>query len=205
MAAATVMRLQTIVSRETGGTETAVVTVGMINAGTNNNIIPDEAELRLNVRTYDPGVRDRTLAAITRITQAEVAASGAPDATIDHTDYFPPLMNDAAAVAVVQGAFEAWLGPERVVDPGTQTGSEDVGVLADAAGVPCAFWLLGGADPVLFEHANGLTGLMDVVRGIPNNHSPCYAPIIEPTLRIGADALVTALRAWAPPTAAGQR
>ena len=60
LAVATVMRLQTIVSRETGGTETAVVTVGMITGGTNNNIIPDEAELRLNVRTYDPNVRDRT-------------------------------------------------------------------------------------------------------------------------------------------------
>ena len=199
MAAATVMRLQTIVSRETAGTETAVVTVGMISGGTNNNIIPDEAELRLNVRTYDPNVRDRTLAAITRIAQAEAAASAAPAPTVDHTDYFPPLINDAAAVERARAAFVSWLGPQAVVDPGTMTGSEDVGVLADAAGVPCAFWFLGGADPSLFAHADGLAQLMEVLREVPSNHSPFFAPVIEPTLRVGVDALVTALTAWAPP------
>ncbi|MEO6997906.1 MAG: amidohydrolase [Terracoccus sp.] len=198
MAAATVMRLQTIVSRETGGTETAVVTVGMIQGGTNNNIIPDEAELRLNVRTYDPNVRDRTLAAITRIAQAEATASGAPEATVDHTDYFPPLMNDADAVDRTRAALQAWLGADRVVDPGTMTGSEDVGVLAESAGVPCAFWFLGGADPSLFAGATGVAELLEVVRDLPSNHSPFYAPVIDPTLRMGVEALLTAFKAWAP-------
>lgn len=105
MAAATVMRLQTIISRETAGAETAVVTVGMISAGTTNNIIPDEAELRLNVRTYDQFVRSRTLAAITRITQSEAAASAAPAATIEHTDYFPAMMNDVEATQRTRTAF----------------------------------------------------------------------------------------------------
>jgi hippurate hydrolase len=204
MAAATVMRLQTIVSRETAGTETAVVTVGMVRGGTNNNIIPDEAELRLNVRTYDPNVRDRTLGAITRIAQAEAAASGAPPATVDHTDYFPPLVNDDDAVARVRSAFQGWLGHDAVVDPGAMTGSEDVGVLADAAGVPCAFWFLGGADPALFANATGLAQVMEVLRDTPSNHSPFYAPVIEPTLRLGVDALVTAAKAWAPTTTAAR-
>lgn len=198
MAAATVMRLQTIVSRETGGTETAVVTVGMITGGTNNNIIPDEAELRLNVRTYDPNVRDRTLAAITRIAQAEAAASGAPEPTVGHTDYFPPLMNDPDAVDRTRAALQAWLGADQVVDPGPMTGSEDVGVLAESAGAPCAFWFLGGADPALFAHATGVAGLLEVVRDLPSNHSPFYAPVIDPTLRLGVNALLTALKAWAP-------
>lgn len=204
MAAATVMRLQTIVSRETAGTETAVVTVGMIRAGTNNNIIPDEAELLLNVRTYDPNVRDRTLAAIARIAQAEATASGAPEATVEHTDYFPPLMNDDDAVERVRAAFQSWLGIESVVDPGTMTGSEDVGILAEAAGVPCAFWFLGGADPGLFAHATGLAQVMEALREVPSNHSPFYAPVIEPTLRFGVDALITALRTWAPKTTSTQ-
>ncbi|MEO6957502.1 MAG: M20/M25/M40 family metallo-hydrolase, partial [Antricoccus sp.] len=201
MAAATVMRLQTIVSRETGGLETAVVTVGMISGGTNNNIIPDEASMRLNVRSYDPKVRERTLSAITRIVQAEAAASGAPEATVDHTDYFPPLMNDADAVGQMRQAFQGWLGEDKVVDPGPMTGSEDVGVLAEAAGVPCAFWFLGGADPALFAGADGPAGIMEALRGIPGNHSPFYAPVIDPTLRIGVDALLVALRAWCPPRA----
>src|SRR4051794_24601361 len=92
MAASTVLRLQTIVSRETAGTETAVLTVGMIRSGTTNNITPDNAELRLNVRTLDPAVRDRTLAAIDRMAVAETQAAGAPrPPEIDHTGYFPPL------------------------------------------------------------------------------------------------------------------
>ena len=199
MAAATVMRLQTIVARETAGTETAVVTVGMIRSGTNNNIIPDQAELRLNVRSYDPNVRTRTLAAITRIVRAEAAASAAPEPSIDHTDYFPPLINDPDAVARARAAFEGWLGPDRVLDPGPMTGSEDVGVLADAAGVPCAFWFLGGADPALFAQAQDLPQMMEVLREVPSNHSPFYTPVIAPTLRLGVDALVTALTTWAPP------
>lgn len=196
MAAATVMRLQTIVARETAGSETAVVTVGMLAAGTTNNIIPDEAQLRLNVRAYDPPVRERTLAAITRIVQAEAITSGALPATIEHTDYFPPLMNDAEAVGRARDAFATWLGEQAVVDPGPMTGSEDVGILAAAAGVPCAFWFLGGADPALFAGAVSHGDLLEVVRNIPSNHSPLYAPAIEPTLRIGVDALLTALRAW---------
>src|SRR6516165_2933987 len=77
MAAATVMRLQGIVAREVSGTDTAVVTVGAVHAGTKGNIIPDEAELLVDVRTYDTAVRDRVLAAIERIVRAEAQASGA--------------------------------------------------------------------------------------------------------------------------------
>jgi amidohydrolase len=100
MAAATAMRLQTIVSRETAGTQAAVVTIGCMHAGTKENIIPDDAELRLNVRTFNLNVRERTLAAIERIVRAEAEASGAPKpATVEHTGYFPPLINDESAVA----------------------------------------------------------------------------------------------------------
>jgi amidohydrolase len=75
MAAATVMRLQTIVSRELAATEAAVVTIGVLQAGVKENVIPDEAVIKLNVRTFDEGVRSRVLAAITRIANAEAAAS----------------------------------------------------------------------------------------------------------------------------------
>jgi amidohydrolase len=78
MAAATVMRLQTIVAREVAANEAVVVTVGALQAGTKANVIPDEALLELNVRTYDATVRTRVLAAIERIVHAEAAAAGAP-------------------------------------------------------------------------------------------------------------------------------
>jgi amidohydrolase len=197
MAASTVLRLQTIVARETAVSETAVVTVGMISAGTNNNVIPDQAQLRLNVRTRDPAVRKRTLAAIERIVQAEAQASGAPrPPDIDHTDYFPALHNDESATARTRAVFVDWLGEANVLDPGPQAASEDVGVLAESAGVPCCFWFFGGADPSLFASVTSVDQAMEVIRGLPSNHSPHYAPVIEPTLSIGVEALVRAGRYW---------
>ena len=98
MAAATVMRLQTIVSREVAAAEAAVVTVGVLQAGTKENVIPDEAIIKLNVRTFDEGVRKRVLAAIERIVNAEAAASGAPrPPEITTLDRYPLNVNDPEA------------------------------------------------------------------------------------------------------------
>src|SRR5574337_926740 len=98
MAASTVLRLQTIVSRELAASEAAVVTIGALQAGTEENVIPDEALIKLNVRTFDEGVRQRVLAAITRIVNAEAAASGAPRLPeITPLDRYALVVNDAAA------------------------------------------------------------------------------------------------------------
>jgi amidohydrolase len=64
MAAARVMRLQTIVSRELGTNEPAVLTVGVLQAGTKENVIPDEALIKLNIRTFNGKVRRRVLEAV---------------------------------------------------------------------------------------------------------------------------------------------
>jgi hippurate hydrolase len=82
------------------------------------------------------------------------------------------------------------------VDPGLVTGSEDVGVLATAAGAPCVFWLLGGANPADFDGASTVQEIAAKMLGLPANHSPMYAPQIVPTLDIGAAALVAAARKW---------
>lgn len=202
MAAAVVMRLQTIVSRETAGTETVVLTIGSLHAGTKENIIPDDAVLQLNVRTFDDDVRRRTLAAIERIVRAEAEASGAPGPPdIEYTNSFPPLVNDEAGVARTRAAFEQWLGAGRVVDSGVVTGSEDVGMFAEAAGAPCVYWILGGADPARYSRATSVKEFLEVMRDVPSNHSPLYAPVISPTLPIGVEALMVAVRAWLPPAA----
>ena len=197
MAAAVVMRLQTLVSRENAASDTAVVTVGSIRAGTAANIIPDEAELLLSVRTVDEAARTRILAGIDRIVRAEAAASGADrEPAVESLGAFPAVVNDEAAAAATRPALEAVSG--IVVDPGPVTGSEDVGRFATAAGVPCVYWLLGGADPAEFAGAATVPEIAERVRALPSNHSPLFAPVIEPTLTIGVRALAAAARAWLP-------
>jgi hippurate hydrolase len=200
MAAATVLRLQTIASREVAATDAAVVTVGALRAGTKENIVPDEAELLISVRTFEPQVRRRTLDAIERIVRAEASASGAErEPKIELFDSFPALVNDPAAVARTRVAFEALLGADRVLDPGLVTGSEDVGVLASAAEAPCVYWVLGGADPADFAEARSTADVIARVVRLPSNHSPLFAPVIEPTLSTGVAALVAAAREWLGP------
>ena len=197
MAAATVLRLQTVVSREIAAEDVAVVTVGALRAGTKSNIIPDDAEMLLTVRTYDERVRDRVLAGIRRIVEAEAAAAGAPrPPDIEAEETSPAVVNDADASARTRRALETVVGEGLVVDPGRVTGSEDVGVLADAAGVPLVFWLLGGADPAAFASARSVDDVRRVVASLPSNHSAEYAPVIDPTIRIGIEALVAASREW---------
>lgn len=197
MAAATVLRLQTLVAREVAATDTAVLTVGALNAGTKANIIPDRAELLLNVRSYDEAVRSHLLDAINRVVRAESDASAAPrPPDVEHQQSAPAVVNDPDAVARTAAALEGVVGAGRVVDPGPVTGSEDVGVLATAAGAPLVFWLLGGADPAAFAGASTPEQLMRAMAAQPSNHSPRYAPVEDPTLRVGVAALTAAARAW---------
>lgn len=197
LAAAIVTRLQSVVSREVAATDMAVVTVGSFHAGEAANIIPDRAELALSVRTFDPAVRTRVLEAISRIANGEAAAAGAAHAPeMEFVHSFPAVNNDADAVARTRLAFEAALGRVTLVDPGVVTGSEDVGLLAEAAGAPLVYWLLGGADPAAFAGATDVAEIARIVASLPSNHSPQFAPVIDPTLRIGLRALHVAATGW---------
>jgi amidohydrolase len=195
MASAIVLRLQGVISHELAASENAVLTVGALRAGTAPNIIPDQAELLLSLRFFNDKVRDKARAAIDRIIRAEAAASGAPkDPEITTTVSFPVLVNDPAACARLTDRFNVGVG--LALDPGPVTGSEDVGLLATAAGVPCAYWFLGGSDPALFAGVATVEEARDIVDGLPSNHSPLFAPVIDPTIRTGVAALSAAARTW---------
>jgi len=192
MAAATVMRLQTIVSREVDPRDVAVVTVGSIHAGLKNNIIPAEAKLELSLRYPDDEARARVLEKVERIVRAEAQASGAEEPPVIVTDHtLPPTINDTAATAHLTAAFDAAFGEGTVIDPGMFTGSEDVSWFAREAGVPLVYWFWGGVDPAAFAAA-AAAGTIE--HDIPTNHSPFFAPVIQPTLSRGVDALVVAAR-----------
>jgi amidohydrolase len=194
MAAAATMRLSTIVSREIAATDSAVVTVGQVHAGTKNNIIPSQATLGLSVRTFNDAVRDKLLSSIERVVRGEAAASGAvQEPTISYAEHFPLTVNDDDATHRTAAALRGAFGAEKVIDPGAISGSEDVGVLATAAGVPLVYWFLGGSDPAAFKEF-AATGRMP--EDLPSNHSPLFAPLVQPTLDTGIAALVTAAREW---------
>jgi len=196
MAAATVMRLQTIVSREVAAAEAAVVTVGALQAGTKENVIPDEAIIKLNVRTFDAGVRTRVLAAIERIVNAEAEASGAPrKPEITTLDQYPLNVNDRDATRRVVDAFRGQFGAERVRETGPAPASEDFGSFGSEWQTPSVFWFVGGTDPDVYAKAKETNRLNE----LPVNHSPKFAPVMHPTLRTGVEALVVATRAWLSP------
>ena len=196
MAAATVLRLQTVVSREVAATEAAVVTIGVLQAGTKENVIPDEAIIKLNVRTFDAGVRKRVLAAIERIVNAEAEASGAPrKPEITPLDRYPLNLNDEAASHRIAEAFRAHFSPTRVHHTGPAPASEDFGCFGTAWHVPSVFWFVGGTDPQTHAKAKAAGTL----NKLPVNHSPQFAPVIHPTLETGVEALVVAALAWLGP------
>jgi len=193
MAAALVMRLQTIVSREVSPTDAAVVTVGALQAGTKENVIPDNATIKLNVRTFDENVRTRVLAAIERIVNAEAAASGAPKAPeITPLDRYPLLVNDANATKRVVDAFRTYFPADKVVETKPSTASEDFGSFGTEWHVPSVFWFVGGTDPELYAKAKAAGKTNE----IPTNHNPRFAPVLDPTLHTGVETMVTGTQAW---------
>lgn len=193
LASMVVVRLQGIVSREVPPGEFAVVTVGRIAVGAKSNIIDDHAVLELNIRTYDRSIRDQVLAAIERIARAESAASGSskePD--IEVYDSYPLTDNSTEATARVEKAFRDHFG-DHLADYGRQTASEDFSAVPDAFGVPYTYWGFGGTEPGAYRAAEERG---TVSADIPANHSPRFAPVIQPTLETGTAALVVAALAW---------
>lgn len=193
LASSIVLRLQTVVSREIAPTEPAVLTVGSIRAGSKSNIIPDEAVLELNTRSYTDATRQHLRDAVERIVRAECAAAGAtrePD--IQLYDSFPLTSNDETVTATVAAAFEAHFG-DRAGELALQTASEDFGDIPRALDVPYTYWGIGGTDPEAWDAA---VRAGTVASDIPANHSPLFLPVMQPTLRTGTEALLVASGAW---------
>jgi hippurate hydrolase len=188
IAARTILALQTITSREVKPGEMAVITVGYIQAGTKNNIIPDHAELGLTVRTFRETVRKQILAAIARITKAEAEAGGAPrEPLIEHYEATDSVYNDPALAQRLRIPLETALGKKNVITTEAITTSEDYAYFVEQ-GVPSLYFSLGGADPEKYAQAVA-AGMM-----LPSNHSPLFAPDVDPALHAGIIAEVAVLR-----------
>jgi len=195
MAASTTLRLQTIVSREISPRDSAVLTIGALQAGTKENIIPDDATLKLNMRTFDEDVREYMLGAVRRICCAECAASNAPrEPEFTTLSSYPLTINDLETSERVGKAFESHFG-ERAYETAPAAASEDFSVFGREWAVPYTFWFVGGTDPETFRNALKEKKLNE----IPSNHSPKFAPVLDPTLRTGLEAMLCAAGAWLEP------
>ncbi|NVM97283.1 amidohydrolase [Arthrobacter sp. SDTb3-6] len=194
LAASIVLKLQTIVSRETMPGQFAVVTVGASNAGTKSNIIADRAVLLLNIRTYDTALRGRIIASIERIVRGECAASGSPkEPEFEYYDQYPLTTNDAGANAKVTDAFNASFKEGTVYHTAPATASEDFSRLPDAFGVPYVYWTVGSVPSDTYRAA---VAKGTVAQDIPANHSPYFAPAIDPTIGAATKAQVVAALAF---------
>jgi len=196
LASMIVIRLQMVVSREIAPTEPAVLTVGSVRAGTKSNVIDDHAVLELNIRSYSEQARTTILDAVRRIVTAECEASGSPRAPeFELFDRFPQTENDPTVTGTVRAAFDAFFG-ERAHDLPLQSASEDFSDVPNALKVPYTYWGIGGIDPAAY-HAAAVAGR--IAKDIPTNHSPHFAPVLEPTLDTGTQAMTVAALAWLAP------
>ncbi|OWL94897.1 amidohydrolase [Mycolicibacterium peregrinum] len=193
LASMIVIRLQTIVSREVDPSQTVVLTVGSIQAGTKSNVIGDHAVLELNLRTFDESVRTAVLAAIRRVVIAECQASDSPrEPEFELYANFPLTVNDDAVTARVAAAFSEYFGDRAQTMP-AGSASEDFSDIPAALGAPYTYWGFGGIDAEAFRAAVAA----DRTRlDIPVNHSPRFGPVLQPTLDTGTEALVVAGLSW---------
>lgn len=179
-----VTRLQTVVSREVAGSDMVVLTVGTFNAGTKENIIPETATFKLNIRTQDEAVRERVLEAVDRILKGEAIASGAPEPTVEPMYRFPRCDNDVQLAKDLEQRFRESLGKDKVNVSGPATGSEDFGILGDSIDVPYVFWFWGAYSDAKYKGPGSVAG----------NHSPFFVTDVpEQSLTTGIKASLTAV------------
>src|SRR5215510_6382921 len=190
VAAQVVMALQTIVSRENSPLEPAVVTVGSIHGGTRYNIIPDEVNLQLTVRTYKEEVRKHILASIERIVKGVAMTVGIPEdraPTVKVAEGTNSTYNDPQLLERLTGAFKRALGEDNVVKMPPMMASEDFGYFSMDHKIPATIFWLGASDAAKVK-ARRESGV-----ALPGLHSALFAPIPEPTLRTGVKAMTSAV------------
>ena len=185
--------LQTIASRENNPLDPVVVTVGSIHGGTKHNIISDEVKMQLTVRTYKSDVRERILAAIDRIAKGCATAAGfppdrAPIVEVLRNEFTPATYNNPELTKRLVAVWKKALGNENVEAPDPTMGGEDFSEysLPDHS-IPAVDFHIGAVDPAkIAESAQSGAPL-------PSLHSSKFAPIPEPTIRLGISAMTVAV------------
>jgi hippurate hydrolase len=188
IAARIAVTVQSIVAREIKPGDAAVITIGYIQAGTKNNIIPDDAQMGFTVRSYKPDVRQHLLAGIERVAKAEAMAAGAEKMPlVEKYESTSAVYNDPVLTQHLASTLEGVLGKGTVVTEEPIMTSEDYSYFVEQ-GIPSFYFTLGVADPQKLSEAQAAG------RQLPSNHSPLFAPVADASLKVGMTAEVTILR-----------
>jgi len=193
LAAEIINALQTIASRENNPLDPIVITVGSIHGGTKRNIIPDEVKMQLTVRTYKSDVRERVLAAINQIAKGCAIAGGipperAPIVTVSKDEFCPATYNNPELTKRLIPVWKKSLGNDnvKIVDP--TMGGEDFSEysLPDHS-IPAVDFHIGAVEPAKIAEYQQ-TG-----KELPSLHSSKFAPVPEPTIRVGIIGMTSAV------------
>ena len=185
LAASIIIRLQTVVAREIGPEDVASVTCASIHGGKAHNVIPNEVEITINIRTFNTKIREKVLVAVKRIIKGEAIASGVvkePDVQLIMS--YPLTVNDPDVALKLEETFTSYFDREYTLRA-PHTASEDFSLLASAIDATSVFWNFGGVDVGVWEQykSGGFS------KPIPKSHQADYAPVIQPTLKTGIDAM----------------
>ncbi len=182
MAGHFIVDVQSVISREKDAAKFGVVTIGSVQAGNAGNVIPDTALLRGTIRSYDEDTRGKMIAGVERTAKAVAMMAGAPPPEIKITSGAKAVINDADLTARSGAVLKAAFGDKAVLMPAPGSASEDYSEFI-IAGVPSFYFGIGGLDPKAVAQA------MATQTPLPGNHSPEFAPVPEPTIRTGTQAM----------------
>jgi len=187
IAARFIVDVQTVVSREKDPTEFGVVTIGSIQGGTAGNIIPDSVTLRGTIRSYNPDVRTKLLAGVTRTANAAAAMAGAPEPQVSLGEGGHAVVNSETVVTRTEAILRSAFGSEKAKRWPPITASEDFSAFLDE-GVPGMYFFIGTYDPQQVAESRKPGG-----QPLPSNHSPLFAPVPEPSIKTGVEAMSLAV------------
>jgi hippurate hydrolase len=193
LAAEMINNWQTIASRENNPLDPIVVTVGSIHGGTKHNIIPDEVKMQLTVRTYKAETRERVLAAIERIAKGIAAAGGvppdrAPIISVSKNQFAPATYNNPELTKRLVAVWKKSLGNDNVemVDP-TMGGEDFSEYSLPGHSIPAVDFHFGAVEPAKIAEYK------QAGKELPTLHSSKFAPVPEPTIRVGMIGMTSAV------------
>ncbi|MFI5033396.1 MAG: amidohydrolase [Reyranellales bacterium] len=177
-----IVDVQSVISREKDSAKFGVITIGSVQAGNAGNVIPDSATVRGTIRSYDNDTRLKMLDGINRTAKAVAMMAGAPEPDIHLTEGAKSVVNDGAPTARSGAVLKAAFGDKARLMSEPGSASEDYSEFV-IAGVPSFYFGIGGLDPAMLQKAAAEH------TPVPGNHTPLFAPVPEPSIRTGAEAM----------------